>query len=378
VASAAVADPGSDDAFGADLYRVLAAGDGGLVFSPASIAAALRLALLGARGATAAELAAVLHLAGPEEAAGGLRLLAAAGAAEAGETGEVTCRAPAGVWLQTGLPVRPEFTGAVAGPGPVVVRDADFAAAPEQARQLINKVIAEQTEGRIADLLGPGSIGAATRLVLASAVYLKAAWAHPFPAGATTPAPFHPAAGPPVTAAMMRLTARLGYLRGDGYQAVVLPYRGGRLAMAVVLPDSPPGLPGLTGRLAAGGLAGLLAGAAPQRVRLGLPRFRLRGRFALRPALQWLGVTAAFGAEADFTGITGAERLAVSEVVHSAFIDTGEQGTEAAAATGVTMVAAAMATGRTVELTVDRPFLFAITDTASGLPLFLGRVTDPS
>lgn len=365
----------ADEEFGASLYRVLGAGDGGLVFSPASIAAALRLALLGARGATAAELAAVLHLAGPQEAAGGLRLL---DSAAAGGGAEAVLRAPAAAWLQAGLPVRPDYTAAVAGLASVTVRDADFAAAPDQARRAINEVIAGQTAGRITDLLGPGSIGPATRLVLASAVYLKAAWEHPFPAGATGEHPFRTGPGRTVTAAMMRVTARLRYLRGSGYQAVVLPYRGGRLAMAVILPDSPPGLPGLTGRLASDGVTGLLAGAQPQRVRLGLPRFRLRGRFALRPALQWLGVAAAFTGDADFSGITTAEPLAVGEVVHSAFIDTDEQGTEAAAATGVTMVAAAMTTGRTVELTVDRPFLFAITDTASGLPLFLGRVADPS
>ena len=376
----------ADDLFGAGLYQVLGTGEGNLVFSPASIAAALRLALLGARGATAAELAAVLRLAGPQEAAAGLRLLdsvAAGGGAETGDGAEAgsagaVLRAPAAAWVQAGLPVRPEYTAAVAGLASVTVRGADFAAAPDQARRGINEVIAGPTAGRITGLLGPGSLSPATRLMLASAVYLKAAWEHPFPAGATADAPFHPGPGGTVTVPMMRLTTRLRYLRGGGYQAVVLPYRGGRLALAAILPDSPPGLPGLTERLASDGVAGLLDGAEPERVRLGLPRFRLRDRFALRPALQWLGVATAFGDQADFTGITTAERLAVGEVVHSAFIDTGEQGTEAAAATGVTMVAAAMTMGRTVELTVDRPFLFAITDTASGLPLFLGRVTDPA
>src|SRR4029077_6018240 len=104
--------------------------------------------------------------------------------------------------------------------------------AAEQARQRINRLIAAQTEGNITDLLAPGLVSASTRLVLASAVYLKAAWAHPFPAGGTHDAPFHPAPGTSVTVAMMQVRARLRYLRGGGYQAVELPYAGGR-AVAV-------------------------------------------------------------------------------------------------------------------------------------------------
>jgi serpin B len=364
----------ADDAVGADLYRMLPAA-GGLVFSPASIAAALRLALLGARGQTAAELAAVLHLSSPGEAGGGLALLGSVAGGDAG----VTFRAPNTVWVQAGLPLRPEFAGAVTALAAAAVHATDFAGDPGRACADINAVIADQTAGKIPDLLGPGSVGAATRLVLASAVYLKAAWAHPFPAGATSQAPFHAEDGRELSVPMMRVTARLGYRRGDGYQAVVLPYAGGRLAMAVILPDGPPGLAGpVTGRLATGGVAGLLAGTAPQQVRLGLPRFREQARFELGPALQRLGMTTAFSDKADFGGITEAGQLAAGSVAHSAFIDTGEHGTEAAAATGVTMVAAAMTTGSPVEVTVDRPFLFAITDTASGLPLFLGRVTEPA
>ncbi|MBO0775594.1 MAG: hypothetical protein J2P34_04720, partial [Actinobacteria bacterium] len=244
----------ADSAFGADLYRLLGDGTGGLVLSPASIAAALRLALLGARGHTAAELATALHLSGPGEAAEGLRLLAsvpaAGGDSQPGQDArddQVIFRAPNTVWVQAGLPLQPEYTGAVAALASGEVRDADFTGDPGQARHAINELIEERTAGRIRDLLPPGGIGQLTRLVLASAVYLKAAWEHPFPAGATADAPFHPEPGRDVTVAMMRLTARLGYLRGEGYQAVLLPYRGRRLAMAVILPDGPPAPPGRAG-----------------------------------------------------------------------------------------------------------------------------------
>jgi serpin B len=395
----------ADDAFGANLYRRLAAGTAGnMIFSPVSISAALQMALLGARGETAAQLAAALQLAGPGDAAEGLRLLSA-GLARLGG-GDVTCRAPNTMWLQAGVAARPEFTSALAGLAGTTVRDADFAGAPQRARLKINAAIAEQTAGRIADLLAPDAVDRLTRLVLAGAVYLKAAWAQPFPAAATAVAPFYPgsggpgagspgasspgASGPgsggpgagggggPVEVPMMQGTASLGYLRGAGYQAVTLPYAGGLLAMAVVVPDGPLGP--LEETLAAGGVRGLLAGVTPQRVRLTLPRFRVTAGFGLVPVLKSLGVTAAFDLkQADFTGLSPEQPLAIAAVAHKAFIDVDEHGTEAAAATAVGMVrpTAVFQQRPPIVVTADRPFLFAISDAAAGWPLFLGRVTNP-
>jgi serpin B len=387
----------ADDAFGANLYQRLAAGTAGnLIFSPVSISAALQLALMGARGETAAQLAAAMQLAGPDDAADGLRLLSA-GLARLGG-GDVTCRAPNTMWLQAGFALRPEFTSALAGLAGAVVRDpvvreTDFAGAPQRARLEINAAIAEQTAGKIADLLGPAAVDRLTRLVLASAVYLKAAWAQPFPAAATAGAPFYPdpggpgsgdaapsgpGAGGPVEVPMMQGTASLGYLRGAGYQAVTVPYAGGLLAMAVVVPDGPLGP--LEETLAGGGVRGLLAGVTPQRVRLALPRFRVTAGFSLVPVLKSLGVTAAFDLkQADFTGLSPERPLAIAAVAHKAFIDVDEHGTEAAAATavGIARPTAVRQERPPIVVTADRPFLFAISDAAAGWPLFLGRVTNP-
>jgi serpin B len=374
----------SDDAFGADLYGQLPA-DGNLVFSPASIATALRLVLLGARGETAAQVAAALHLPSPDGAGPGLQAVSALLRDLA--AGELTLRAPNTVWVQSGLPLEPGFTAALAAAAAVALRDADFRRAADQARQEINQFIAEQTEGKISDLLSPGVIGPDTGLVLASAVYLKAAWARPFPPGATQDAPFHPDPGTQVTVPTMRVQARLRYLHGDGFQAVELPYAGARLGMVIVLPDGSPAPgpgdpaghgPGPAGH--PGPLGGLLAGLAPRQVSLALPRFRVTSGFGLRPVLAALGMPLAFSAAADFSGITAAQRLRIDEVVHKAYIDVNEEGTEAAAATAVVMTASArfMDPEPPVDMVVDRPFLFAITDPQTGLPLFLGRVTDPA
>src|SRR5581483_12248270 len=154
------------------------------------------------------------------------------------------------------------------------------------------------------------------------------------------------------------------------------PYRDTSLALAVVLPDGP--LSELRPKVAAAGLAGLLAGASRHQVTLALPRFRLQARFDLIPALGRLGVELAFGGGADFSGITAAGSLFISVVAHQAYVDVDEHGTEAAAATAVAMGRnAAFRAPPPVTMAVDRPFLFAIVDNATGLTVFLGQVSRP-
>jgi serpin B len=364
----------ADAALGADLFQILTEDAADTVFSPASVASALRIALCGARGQTAAELARALHLdedPKPQDAAAtGLRLALTSG------SGSATFRAPNTVWIQAGLPVHAAFEARLHDA--VTLAAADFRAAPEAARAEINRVIASQTAGKISGLLPSGTITALTRLVLASAVYLKAAWTEPFPERATADAPFYPDGRdqPALTVPMMHGIASRAYLRGDGYQAVLLPYRDINLAMAVLLPDGP--LAALRPKLAAAGLGGLLAGAARHQVTLSLPRFRLEAAFNLIPALRRLGVAAAFGDSADFGEITEAAPLRIGAVAHKAYVDVDEHGTEAAAATAVVIrTAAAMRPPPAVTMVVDRPFVFAIVDSTTGLPLFLGQVSHP-
>jgi serpin B len=361
----------AEAAFAADLYGALAGTGAELVFSPSSVAAALRMAWYGARGQTAAELARALHR---ENAADPGEVTAPVPRGQ----GPAVFRAPNTAWLQSGFAVRPEFTARLSHLAGAVLASADFATAPGQARDAINAAIAGQTEGKVTGLLPPGSVTALTRLVLASAVYLKAAWAEPFAEDETQDAPFYPdgPGHPGVAVPVMHGTATRDYLRGDGYQAVLLPYRDVGLAMAVLLPDGP--LAELRPKVAAAGFAGLLAGAARHRVTLALPRFRLESAFDLIPALRRLGVVQAFGDEADFGGITGAEPLPIAAVAHQGYIDVGEHGTEAAAATAMAIAArAALPAPPPVTMVVDRPFGFAILDRATGLVVFAGQVSQP-
>ena len=366
----------ADDMFAADLYRVLAADAAETVFSPVSVAAALQMALCGARGQTATELAGALHET-PDAAAEGLRATTAA-VGDVAVGGSATLRAPNIAWVQSGLPLRPAFTSQLADSAAASVNQVGFAENAEAARAEINRVIAEQTEDKITGLLPARAIDSATRLVLTSAIYLKAAWADPFPEAATGDAPFYPdgPGRPSLSVPMMRGTAARAYRHADGYQAVVLPYRGGRVAMAVVLPDGPSAT--LRRAIAAGGLPGLLAGTSRHEVTLSMPRFRLEADFDLIPVLRRLGVEQAFTERADFSGITEAERLLINAVAHKAYVDVDEQGTEAAAATAISFrPLAAFRVPAAVTMTVDRPFVFAIIHTPTGLPLFVGQVSHP-
>jgi serpin B len=359
----------SDAAFGTDLYKVLA-GPGNLVFSPASIAAALRMTLIGARGETAAELARALHLPGREAAREAQLQLAAIPTRS-----DLILNVVNSAWLDLALPVRKEFLDQ-----PVTVQRVDFAGQPQSARAVINGAVDEQTAGKIKDLIPAGLINELTRLVLVNAIYLKARWQHEFPRPRTRKESFYSERAWSCPADMMHLQATLDYARGDGYQAVLLPYQNGPLAMAIVLPDGPlsrfplgdlGGLPAVLGRL--------LADREKYQVDLRLPRFRIEVASRLGQTLRQMGADRAFGDHADFSGITDVP-LAISEVVHKAFIDVDEEGTEAAAATSVVVLqskAMIRPPAKRVVFTADRPFLFAVVETNSGLPLFLGQLTRP-
>ncbi|MGH3341808.1 MAG: serpin family protein [Carbonactinosporaceae bacterium] len=361
-------------AFTADLYARLGGTAGNLVFSPYSVASALRMAWYGARGRTADELARVLHIADLDGAV-----------AEAGETAARLAALPRDavelhvadtVWVQSGLRLEPDYVEALRLGHDVTPRPADFRTAPEPARREINSTVEDATLGHITGLLAEGTIDELSRLVLTDAIYLKAAWAVPFAKHATRDAPFHRPDGSTVPVPMMRANEQYGYAHGDGCQAVQLRYEGGRLAMTVLLPAGAP--ENLEQRLTRRWLDALLAAIRPAGVDLTVPRFRVSTNRPLNEDLEALGMVEAFkDGRADFTGITRDEPLAVSHVAHAAHIDVDERGTEAAAATAVAHRAVALRVPE-VRVVVDRPFLFTITDTASGLPLFLGRVEDPS
>jgi serpin B len=383
-AAAAGALAAAENDLASELYGPLAASASGanMAFSPLSIYLALAMLYPGARGATASELAGLLHL-----PAGGANLTEEApalqAALEAGTGSKNLLRIADTVWVQSGLALQAGFVAALRSGFAAGLHQVPFSTAPQAVLQEINQMIAAETAEKIQDLLPPGSITPLTRLVLANALYLKAAWQFPFPVSATAPAPFHLAGGTGGTGGtvtevkMMQLSARLGYLAGPGYQLVTLPYAGSSLQLDILLPAGPLGP--LESRIAAAGIGPLLSGAETTQVALSLPRWRFTTGFLLNGVLAKLGLQDAFTPEADFSGMTSAERLSLSVVVHKAFVSVDESGTEAAAATAVGVTATAIPViEKPVKVLVNRPYVFAISDSSTKAVLFLGRVENPS
>ena len=180
---------------------------------------------------------------------------------------------------------------------------------------------------------------------------------------------------------MMRRTAEFGLAKGDGYQAVELPYDGGELSMVILLPDTGR-FEGIEDSLNADLVRTLTEGLVPTRVALTMPKFEFESKFNLVNTLEAMGMSVAFISSpgpctferADFSGMTGICELFIDEVVHKAFVSVDEAGTEAAAATAVVMGIASLPP----SVTIDRPFVFLIRDIETGAILFVGRVVDPS
>jgi serpin B len=367
-----------------DLVR--AAGPGNVVISPASVWEALAMTHQGARGETAAEIAGVLGM--PDDRAAIAVAAEALRAAFATAKGKaITLDVANRLWTQRGKALEPAFTTALEqrfGAGAGVV---DFAAMHEAARGEINGWVSAHTAEKIPELLKPGTITPLTRLVLTNAVYLKAPWAKPFEKSATRPEPFSLEPGRAVDVPFMHASERLVAGRvGEGEEAATvceIPYEGRRLVMVVVVPDAVDGLDEVVGELDGDWRTKWAAGQGdvrPRQVQLSLPKWTARKPLGLNEALKALGMTSAFDqSAADLSGIDGTRELSVSDVVHEGFVDVSEEGTEAAAATGVIVGVRSMAPRPEEPLVVkaDRPFAWAIVDRETGAVLFAGTVADP-
>jgi serpin B len=363
-----------------DLYHQLARGEGNRLLSPYSITKALAMTYAGARGDTAREMAATLHLTLDQKqlhpAFRDTRKLLIGHIA--GQRG-VQQYLSANLWGQRGYRFDRPFLDVLSRYYEAGLQQVDFNDAG-RARNTINAWVKTQTRGRIVDLFGPDSIDAGTRLVLVTAIYFKADWLHPFPKGQTHDAMFHGTSGPDVKVRMMSQTEKLDYVEDSQVQVLRMPYAGNALAMVALLPKDRDGLADLERALTADRLAGWLGRMRNQSVEVSLPRFKETSRFSLKQTLKALGMKKAFSPDADFSGMSAQGGLFIGDVAHQAFAEVNEEGTEAAAATGVNMEALSarpLPPRPPVVFRADHPFLFAICDTQTGMLMFLGRVTRP-
>jgi serpin B len=374
--------------FGTDMYGVLAdqAGDANLVFSPTSIVTALAMTYAGAAGTTAGEMAATLHFSLAGDALhqafnsldSALESRSWQGKTADGADEGVLVKTANSLWAQKDLAFEQIFLDTLAANYGAGVRLVDYQTAAEAARKAINHWVAGETNDKIPELIPEGMLDSLTRLVLVNAVYLDATWANQFDPQLTDDGQFTTLAGQTVTAPMMTQESSFPYATGDGWQAIELPYLREELSMLVIIPDDGR-FAEVESSLATGLIDNAVAGLSERtEVNLTMPKFEFRTQAGLNDVLKALGMTSAFDPmTADFSGMTAQEKLYISDVVHEAYIAVDEEGTEAAAATAVIMRLTA-APVEVVPLEIDRPFLFALRDRATGALLFLGRVTDPT
>jgi serpin B len=357
--------------FGHDLGERIKDGEGNAVWSPYSIASAMEMVHLGARGETADEMAATLHSgAEPHAQMHALQEML-------GNEPSAKLRIVNDVWLQDDFEMSRDYMDGLERFYSAEPRMANFKTAAEAARQAINGRVSEVTEQKIEELLPEGSLDPAVRLVLVNAIYMNARWLDPFPADQTKPRPFHLADGSSVDVDTMHKKHLRKYVDAGDFQAVTLPYAG-NLAAMVVLPDEDE-FASVAGSMNAATMQKLRDKMESRDVDLYLPKFRVRTSERLSRPLSDMGMSRVFDRErADLSGMSDAQ-LHVDEVYHEAFIDVHEKGTEAAAATGaVVRLTSGALPQEEVEMRVDRPFLFYVMHQETGAILFAARVVDPT
>ena len=343
-----------------------------VLISPASIQIGLGMAYAGATGETAEAMSRVLGVSSVSRESA-LEEFSALQAALEQPDETIKLKAANAVWVDLSVPLNNEFSSDVAKIFKAQFERLSFSN-PESTRR-INEWVSDKTEGKISRLLdGPPS----PPMFLANAVYFHAPWATPFPKQADREQPFHLADGSTSEVTMMSQNGRFQYAKTPDYEVVFLPYAGNRFGMYCFLPDR--GADALVAKLKESAWSELSASLRPSQGSVGLPKFTVQYDTTLNQALIKLGMGIAFdGQRAQFSKMVNApDRVFIGAVLHKTFLEVSEEGSTAAAATGVQMRTTAIIPSREeFNLVFDRPFLVVIADRESGTILFLGIIGDP-
>jgi serpin B len=364
--------------FASNLYAQLSASeDGNLFFSPSSIHTALAMTYAGARGNTGVQMARTLHYDKVEPILfHGTYGELISSIAPPKDKPLYELHTANALWLQRGEPFLNSFLNINKTNYNAGLYEVDYVSNLEGSRNSINKWVEDQTKDKIKELIKPGVLDPLSVLVLTNAVYFKGAWDSEFDEKLTEEGSFRVTTEQTVQVPMMNQTADFDYFQSEDLQAVRLPYAGMDLSMVILLPKQVDGLAWLEERLTTKNLKAWLGEMGRTKVKVSLPKFKTTSEFELKTTLQKMGMVEAFGRSADFSGINGRKDLLISNVVHQAYVDVNEEGTEATAATGVVIGRTAFVPPKIFK--ADRPFLFMIRHDKTGLILFLGRMANPA
>lgn len=377
--------------FALALYAKLRSAEGNLFFSPYSISAALAMTYVGARGSTESQMSEVLHFPAAASETGESAALPLSDRRRfacvfgevikdlnnRGQESRYKMAVANALWAQKDYGILAEYLELIKTGFDGKLQEVDFVSASETARKTINSWVEEKTNEKIKDLLAKGILDSMTRLVLTNAVYFKGDWARQFKAERTKDAPFTLADGNKIDVPMMNQVEQFGYMETDTLQALELPYVDDELSMIVLLPKKLDGIDELEQNLTVESLSQTLEKLHKREVVVSIPKFKMTWQFGMADVLRSMGMQDAFSGRADFSGINGQKNLFISAVIHKAYVDINEEGTEAAAATAVTIRLTSVGPVPSPVFRADHPFLFLIRDNNSGSILFIGRVMNP-
>ncbi|UCE38301.1 MAG: serpin family protein [Thermoplasmata archaeon] len=363
----------ANNQFAFELYLQYKDKEDNIFFSPYSISVALAMTYEGARGQTASEMQSVLHF--PEEditrRAAFARLY---NEYNIDNTDYILSTANA-LWTQEDYKFLTDYLNIIEQYYMGKTTDLDFKGEPEESRETINNWVEERTNDKIQDLIPPGVINELTRLVLTNAIYFKGDWATQFDEENTQEADFRVSSEKTVKVQMMGLSGEsFNYTATDIAQIIELPYKGDDLSMLILLPTE-DNLDSLEESLSAESLNQLRSELRETEIEVYMPKFKLETKYFMSDTLKEMGMLTAFSeAQADFSGMNGKKDLYITSVIHQGFIEVNEKGTEAAAATAVTIGTYS----GPPTFYADHPFIFLVQDKETGNILFIGRVVDPT
>ena len=376
----------ANNEFAFDLYSRYKSKEGNIFFSPFSISSAIAMAYEGARTETADQIKEVFHF--PEDT----NLLREAYLSLYNEINredkKYTLNTANALWAQEGYEFLDEYFSLVDKYYAGKVTNLDFINKTEEARITINTWVEKKTNNRIKDLIPKGMLSPLSRLVLTNAVYFKGFWFKQFNKDNTKEEDFTISKDSTIKVQMMHLTdmaRNLRYAETDNLQILELPYEARELSMLILLPKEDD-INSIEAELNIKNLLKYKKLLKPEKVELSLPRFKFETKYFMAKDLVRMGITDAFtlgidfGGKADFSGMTGDRLLNISEVIHQAFVEVNEEGTEAAAATAVVMEGCAgpMPPPVIKVFKANHPFIFIIQQQNTGNILFIGRVNNPT
>lgn len=275
------------------------------------------------------------------------------------------------VWIDNGLELLEEYSSIIKNYFYSTAHQVSFFLLPEESRNRINESIESNTNGKIKNLLPEGSIDSSTKIVLTNAIYFNATWQHTFNSAATKEQPFYKIDGNSIVTPMMKTSSTFNYSKQKDIHIIELPYKGSEYSMILYYPENPSTfdystLPSVD-----------LQSLSKERIDLTIPKFSLEDNYSLSDTLKELGLTSLFE-YCDLSKMTTYPDLAVDDIYHKTFVSVSEDGTEAAAATGIVIAERAAFLDLELSLILNHPFLFTISHRLSGETLFVGSLFDPS